>query len=52
MVMAITSTVLGLAGMLILIKYEVLGLVKIKKLVKKKVIAHMLVVRWIIPIYK
>ena len=52
MVMAIISTVSGLAGMLILIKYEVLGLVRIKKLAKKKVIVHKLVVRWIIPIYK
>ena len=52
MVMAITSTVSGLAGMLILIKYEVLGLVRIKKLAKKKVIVHKLAVRWIIPIYK
>ena len=49
--MAITSTVSGLAGMLILIKYEVLGLVR-KKLAKKKVIVHKLAVRWIIPIYK
>jgi hypothetical protein len=39
--MEITSTVLGLAGMLILIKYEVLALAKIKILVKKKVIVSM-----------
>jgi hypothetical protein len=45
MAMAITSTVSGLAGMLILIKYEVLRLVRIKKLAKKKVIVHKLVVR-------
>jgi hypothetical protein len=50
--MAITSTVSGIAVMPILIKYEVLGLVRIKKLAKKKVIVHKLAVRWIIPIYK
>jgi len=50
--MAITSTVSGLVGMLILIKYEVLELVKIKNLVKKKVIVHRSVVSWIIQIHK
>ena len=52
MVMAITSTVSGLAGMLILIKYEVLVIVKIKNLVKKKLIVHRSVVSWIILIHK
>ena len=52
MAMVITSTVSGLAGMLILIKYEVLVRAKTKKQVKKKVIVHMLVVLLIILIHK